>query len=456
MSFNPVTDTSPDAPRGPLPPSAASVSPAAAVWRSAPAAHELPIWLAALPSFFDLKNHPLIGDDAERYLSKDYAPETRVLRQALRRCLHLCLLQSPEPDATRTPGGDFTLDDPDLNLFDQPDDPADSSLPAPVWESLSELYLCCRALSLAPRVDFTSWSGLAAAATRAIAVLDPLPVMPDAQPSRALARRLPRVARVFESDAERACAAEVAAVLSAFAHCLEQLAFVGDWLAKDRPIKLTLPIFAHVRATARAASSTLEEMARRAAEGGGEHYELYDSAAYAVRMELNKVFGHELVGLAAARLAPTVYTRVENAHGLLRDCFQQTIITLALAFDPRLDPAAVFDTQLARLQNSLRLREDLWTLGELVRRAERDCGRKPLAPLVARLQEFQQGSMRHLMYKDWESFERFASEVSAARGAVELGPVLHRFATYLDALFNQINMRAALAAYPFTPPLLAD
>ena len=129
---------------------------------------------------------------------------------------------------------------------------------------------------------------------------------------------------------------------------------------------------------------------------------------------------------------------------------------LAQAFDPALDPAAVFDTHLAKIQNSLRLREELWVLGELVRRAERESGRRPLSHLVARLQEFQQGSMRHLMYKDWESFERFAAEVSAARGAVELGPVLHRFATYLEALFNQINMRAALAEHPFTPPRIDD
>jgi hypothetical protein len=271
-----------------------------------------------------------------------------------------------------------------------------------------------------------------------------------------LSRRLPRIQIAFESTAERACAEEVAAVLSYFAHCLEQLSFVGEWLVKDRPIKLTLPIFAHVRATTRAAVSILEGMSRRAAESGDNLYELYDSAAYAVRMELNKVFSHELVGLAALRLAPTIYTRVENAHGLLRDCFQQTIILVAQAFDPSLDAASVFDTQLAKLQNSLRLREELWTLSELVRRAERDGGRKPLAPLVARLHDFQQGAMRHLMYKDWESFERFVAEIAAARGAVELGPVLHRFATYLDALFNQINMRAALADYPFTSPQLAD
>ncbi len=60
------------------------------------------------------------------------------------------------------------------------------------------------------------------------------------------------------------------------------------------------------------------------------------------------------------------------------------------------------------------------------------------------------------MYKDWESFERFLAEVVAARGAVELTPVLHRFGTYLEALFGQINMRAVLAAQPFDYPAVVE
>jgi hypothetical protein len=60
------------------------------------------------------------------------------------------------------------------------------------------------------------------------------------------------------------------------------------------------------------------------------------------------------------------------------------------------------------------------------------------------------------MYKDWEAFERFMAEVHAARGAVELTPVLHRFGTYLEALFGQINMRTVLADHPFDHPALVE
>jgi hypothetical protein len=60
------------------------------------------------------------------------------------------------------------------------------------------------------------------------------------------------------------------------------------------------------------------------------------------------------------------------------------------------------------------------------------------------------------MYKDWEAFERFAAEVEAARGTVGLTPVLHRFGTYLEALFGQINMRNVLADQPFNYPTFIE
>lgn len=417
-------------------------------------AHELAVWLAALPSYFDLKNHPLCEGDREKYFARDYTSEARVVQQALRRCLHLCLLEIREPVASPTVDDRFKPTDIEVGILDSPLDRTHLKAHATAWESLCELYLYCRALTQPHQVDFNSWTALCDAASRVLVGLDSQPRLSGAQPGVALSRRLPRIQEMCGAVAARAGADEISTALSLFAHCLEQLGFVGDLLAKDQPIKLTLPIFTHVRATACSVASLLEGMARIAAEDGGDLYELYDSAGYAVRMELNKVFSRELVGLASSSLAPSIYTRVENAHGLLRDCFQQTIIALAQACDPSLDPATLFDSQLTKLQNSLRLREELWTLSELVKRAERGGG-KPLAPLVARLQDFQQGAMRHLMYKDWESLERFVAEITAARGAVELGPVLHRFATYLDALFNQINMRVALADHPFTPPLLA-
>ena len=71
---------------------------------------------------------------------------------------------------------------------------------------------------------------------------------------------------------------------------------------------------------------------------------------------------------------------------------------------------------------------------------------------MKKLVSFYEGSLRYLMFKDWESCERFMEEIGAARGAAELSPVLHRFAAYLEALSSQVNMRAVLLDHPFDYP----
>jgi hypothetical protein len=200
----------------------------------------------------------------------------------------------------------------------------------------------------------------------------------------------------------------------------------------------------------------IEKRASHAEEIDGAVFDALDCTGYAIGVELTRVFGRELVGLASLRQSPAIYTKVENAHGLLRDSFQQSLVSLVQVFDPTFDGANFFQSFRSRLEQSLVLRRDLWRLLQLVLQAEQDRDRRPLRPLLERLDAFREGSLRFLMYKDWETYERFVAELLAARGAVELAPVLHRFGTYLEALFGQINMRIVLAAHPFDYPALVE
>ena len=43
----------------------------------------------------------------------------------------------------------------------------------------------------------------------------------------------------------------------------------------------------------------------------------------------------ELLDISVARQAESVRTRVENSHGILKDCFQQSVVQLAQALRPR-------------------------------------------------------------------------------------------------------------------------
>lgn len=398
---------------------------------SAPA-RELSAWLTALGSFFDLGIHPLAESELSGLGSRNFVHEAGIAGQVLRRCLSLGLSAAPEDEAGRgTTHGELLA-------------------------SLADLCAVCDSLVESRRVSLTAWESFGGVVSRELSRPAVAGLCAGPPPRQYLASRWPELLGLCDRVSPAPLAADVLASFAALARALDNLNLLEPLLRRDRPLKQSLPVFTLVRRQARELSQLIESRAARACEGQKATYEALDGAAYALGMELNKVYTRELVGLAASRHAPTIYAKVENAFGLLRDCFQQTVVGLARLFEPEFDAAKMFSNVRGRLEQSLVLREELWTLLELVRRAERERERRPAAPLVARLRAFEEGPMRFLMFKDWESFERFAAEAAAARGAAELGPVLHRFATYLEALFNQINMRAALADHPFDFPPVSD
>lgn len=407
----------------------------AGVARATPGhADELSAWLAALLSFFDPSNHPLAEAELASLGARNFVNEAGIAQQVLRRCLSLGLIAAPGDEAGRVTARSH----------------------GELLASLADLCALCDSLVELPRVSLTAWESFGATVARELSRPGVAALCGARPPRQFLAVRRPELLALCDRVSPAPLAADVLAACATLAAALEQLNLLEPLLRRDRPLKQSLPVFTLVRRQARELSHLIESRAARSCEGRREVYEALDGAAYALGMELNKVYARELVGLAASRHAPTVYAKVENSFGLLRDCFQQTLVGLARLFEPEFDAARLFANVGGRLEQSRRLRAELWTLLELVRRAERERDRRPVAPLVARLRAFEEGPMRFLMFKDWESFERFAAEVAAARGAAELGPVLHRFATYLEALFNQINMRAALAEHPFDFPPVDD
>lgn len=174
-----------------------------------------------------------------------------------------------------------------------------------------------------------------------------------------------------------------------------------------------------------------------------------DGISFAVSHELKRVFEHELAGLTAEESDRIARGKITHARGLLTNCFQQSIIILAQVFDQSLTGAHLFNDLPTRVEQSLILRRDLWTLVRLARRAEAEGRLESIIAFIQYLDTFRHGSMHFLMYKDWQVYERFVDEVEAADCIAELTPVLDRFACYLETLFGQVRMRAVLANYPF-------
>ena len=136
--------------------------------------------------------------------------------------------------------------------------------------------------------------------------------------------------------------------------------------------------------------------------------ETLDGISYGISHDLKRVFERELVGELKEQSTPVVYGKILHTHGLLTNCFQQSLITLLQNFNPTLDPFHIFDDFEERLRQSLLLCSDLAALMRVVRHAEAEPTPDLLHTVVQHALKFRDGSMQYLMYRDWRGYERLA------------------------------------------------
>jgi hypothetical protein len=419
-----------------------------------PPARELAVWLRALQSFFNQANHPFAAAERAEISSRNFKYETQVVHDALLRCLHLLgSVERGEPLPVSRDVGDGAEADRSSS-FARDDLPGLSSAKNSLGELSEALKDGCKlseALLESSSVGFGGWSGLGRVLERELRRSEAAGIIiasGNAGGSLTSRDTLVALARWIAPDE---LGEDMAEVFDAFARLLGLLRFIEISLAGDAQLKRLLPVFTLIHEETRALLDFIEGRALRVEGLDSGTREILDGTAYAIRMELRKAFEHELAGFCSLRQPPQLFAKVESASGLLRDCYQQSVVALAQCFDPAMDGSELFPSFQTKLEQSLTLRSDLWALVNLVRRAPSEGKAFEHTRLLERLSAFTEGSQRYLMYKDWEPFERFVEEVELSRAPAELSQALHRFEAFLETLFGQVNMRAVLADLPFDP-----
>ena len=172
-----------------------------------------------------------------------------------------------------------------------------------------------------------------------------------------------------------------------------------------------------------------------------------ERVSFAVRHELRAVFERLLPAAQAAADPVESRTLLSEAHDLLRNCFEQSTVSLARTFRAGVDAADLFEDIRAKRDNSLRLYEDLDALLRSARYAEWHDGAEALVNFSERLELFRAGSLRHLMQKDQETCQNFVDGLNlpllSNRRSLRL--YLHRFTCYLEILLKHVSMRSVLA-----------
>ncbi|HEV2861773.1 MAG TPA: hypothetical protein VGX48_12250 [Pyrinomonadaceae bacterium] len=205
-----------------------------------------------------------------------------------------------------------------------------------------------------------------------------------------------------------------------------------------------LMAFEIVRAEGLAAAACLDA-ACAAGTLPEELSEEVERVSFAVRHEVRTAFERVLpAGLGSAephgeRMA------LGEAHDLLRNCFEQSTVSLARVFRPDFDGASLFESIAAKRDNSVRLYEDLAALIRSARHAEWHGREESFALFDERLDIFRSQSIEHLMEKDRDACKKFIGEYAWARDRRSKRLFLHRFACYLELLHKHVGMRSVLA-----------
>ncbi|HEX8116945.1 MAG TPA: hypothetical protein VF521_06720 [Pyrinomonadaceae bacterium] len=224
---------------------------------------------------------------------------------------------------------------------------------------------------------------------------------------------------------------------------LDTLASIERSLSQPRGAR-TGPLFEDVRAQTAALLAQITEAVSGGARLPRRVHEVLDGMRFVIGHELTKVFRQEFPGLADESRP---YTRADlsRAYGLLHNCLQQTAITLAQAFNPRVTGEQLFEDYRSKVQNSFTLYRELHSLLQKVTTAEGSSGILLKHSLVRHLEHFREETMHFLMYKDWGAFGRYVDDVKRAfEDMEEFENVLHEFSQYLRTLIHHVGMREAL------------
>lgn len=243
--------------------------------------------------------------------------------------------------------------------------------------------------------------------------------------------------------------AELALVLPRFGMILKWLSVIGKMLEADEPLKPALLIFSRINEQIFELTNYINNRLEHFPNEEAELFSTLDAASYTASIELKKVYSQELAGVARMRQSPSVYARMETAHSLLHEGFQQILAGFARLLDPESDVFELFPNFQIKREQSIVLRQELREIVDVVQAAETCPEKRQITNMHAGLREFMKGTVRFLFYKDTETIERFVEEILITKQNKDLVPILHRFGAYLETLLGQVNLRAVLEKHPF-------
>ena len=416
---------------------------------------ELELWLRSFERFFRIGNQPLSDRETRALGLRSWSEELRLVDDALLRVVHLCtsILTEEQVDLTRFDryvetnlARDEALDPYIRKLVRLTTPQAALTL---LRESFEDLHLLLLDLVRLSRLPYSTFNAVGKILYREVRRSDLVAMIIDKKfkpvHDRIRNPAIRTLIREIPDPLERRQAAKVFLELFRLLHYLE---FTDPNRLDEDVLRDTLLPFSLITSETRLLLSYIERRILKGHDAARPLHQVYDSFVYCVPLELKKVLNTELTDISVTRQAENVRTRVENSHGILRDCFQQSVVQLAQAFVPTLDGARIFPDFMAKREQSVRVRDGLVRVTRAVRAFQDDNNEEKADLMKGEISDFYDHNIKYLMYRDWSGFELFYIEILKCPSLSGLTQIAHRFETFLVTLLREVQKRSILDGAP--------
>jgi hypothetical protein len=257
-------------------------------------------------------------------------------------------------------------------------------------------------------------------------------------------RDTPALRAVLRSITEESLRRSVSLSLLYFYRNLKYLKMIDSAMRADRPLRHYLVIFTLLHEQTGILSDFLRSRFLKDKQENARLRDAADLIVHSLNADIVRTFKHELPALSTETDAAVILERVENSHGLLLNCYQNSVATMVQALDDTIDAGTIFPEMLAGFQNGQNLRKDLWDLRlDLKSELEKAEG-LDLSHVLDRIARFRESSLRHLMYRDWGEFESLSEFLIMAGNEMEVRALLRKFVIFLEVLMQEVSNRGVL------------
>jgi len=422
---------------------------------------ELEMWLRSFERFFRIKNQPLSEKETKQLALRNWSEELRLVDNVILRTVQLCtsILTEDQVNLARFDKyvesylkKDDVVDPYIEKLVRQSTPESGLSL---LREALEDLHTILMDLTRLSRIPYGSFTAVGKTLHREIRRSHILAMLIDKKfkpvHDRITSPALATTIRAIVEPTERKHAARVFLELFRLLHYLD---YADPAHTDEDQLKNTILIFSLTTSETRLLLTYLERRVLKALSPDSPAFALYDSFVYCLPFELKKVINTELLDISVTRQPDIVRARVENSHGILKDCFQQSVVQLAQAFDAKVEGRDIFPDFTAKLEQSVGLRDSLARLIRAVRQFQATRDEYLAVAMKEEISVFYDHNMKDLMYRDWSGFELFFIEILKCSSLPALAQISHRFETFLMTLYREVQKRSILQNVPAPENLL--